>query len=279
MYHSHAAIIRNMANPMANLEALIEGFFEEKLISVFSEQALARKTTLAVARRFQLELAQPAFDATEAIRFQIQLHPMDAATLRKQWDVFAAQLSLELLSRATEASHQLRQRPQLILFPDSSTARGAVQVVKVAAVESRPTRTLTRQTKTVLEDVAATPIKQDFLIIDGERHVSLNNQTLTIGRQHDNQIVLDDNRVSRYHAQVQHRYKHWILRDLGSSLGTIVNGQPIKEYVLQPGDVIQIGTTQLIYAREAATTSTPSVERPATGGSRTRQIRSKARPK
>ncbi len=265
-----------MANPMANLEALIEGFFEEKLIGLFSEQALARIVTLAVARRFQAEIGQHDANLEQGLKFQIQLNPIDAAVLRPQWDLFAAQLSIELLNRAAELGQQLRQRPQLILFPDTSTARRNVQVVKLGHIEFEATRTLTRQTKAA-EDVETPPERQDFLIIEGSRHIPLTKQTITIGRQHDNQVVLDDTRVSRYHAQIQHRYRHWILRDLGSSLGTIVNGQHITEYVLQPGDVIQIGDTQLIYVKQAVAPQTPSPERKSKG-QRTRQIRTTARP-
>ncbi len=261
---------------MANLEALIEGFFEDKLIGLFSEQALARIVTMAVARRFQAELGQHDSDFTNGLKFQIQLNPIDAAVLRPQWDLFAAQLSIELLSRAAELGEQLRQRPQLILFPDPSTARRNVQVVKLGHIDFEPTRTLTRQTKAA-EGVEPVPERQDFLIIEGTRHIPLTKQTITLGRQHDNQVVLDDGRVSRYHAQIQHRYRHWILRDLGSTAGTIVNGQQIREYVLQPGDVVQIGDTQLIYVKQAVTTQIPSAERQ-TKGQRTRQIRTTARP-
>ena len=69
----------------------------------------------------------------------------------------------------------------------------------------------------------------------------------TIGRHADSTIVVDDPRVSRRHAAVRPVTGGHLVVDLGSTNGTTVNGQPIDEQTLQPGDEIQVGETTLRY--------------------------------
>jgi pSer/pThr/pTyr-binding forkhead associated (FHA) protein len=72
-------------------------------------------------------------------------------------------------------------------------------------------------------------------------------KVITIGRTPDNDIVVNDVKVSRNHLQiVQDDYANCSVVDLGSTNGTFVNGQRITgEVRLQLNDVIQIGSTQL----------------------------------
>lgn len=69
---------------------------------------------------------------------------------------------------------------------------------------------------------------------------------LTIGREDENGIRLNDERVSRFHAKIQEDGGHLILTDLGSTNGTRVNGHPVQMRVVQYGDQISIGRCLLI---------------------------------
>jgi pSer/pThr/pTyr-binding forkhead associated (FHA) protein len=70
---------------------------------------------------------------------------------------------------------------------------------------------------------------------------------VTIGREDDNVIQLNDERVSRFHAKIQEDDGRLILTDLDSTNGTRVNGNPIQMRVLQPGDHVSIGRCLLIF--------------------------------
>ncbi len=71
---------------------------------------------------------------------------------------------------------------------------------------------------------------------------SLQDGHLTIGRQADNDVVLQaDMRVSRHHAMIQERESEWVLRDLRSRNGTLLNGERITDSILRSGDQIEIG--------------------------------------
>lgn len=89
-----------------------------------------------------------------------------------------------------------------------------------------------------------------FQLIEGlERgRVYSNLETpITIGREDENVIRLNDERVSRFHAKVQSDGDRAILTDLDSTNGTRVNGHPVQMRVLQLGDQVSIGRCLLVY--------------------------------
>src|SRR5262249_30895418 len=82
-----------------------------------------------------------------------------------------------------------------------------------------------------------------------DEHVfELGNDRTTIGRSRQNDIVLDDQAVSRVHAIVTRDKKGtYRLSDHDSVNGTYVNEQRISEHVLEDGGFIQIGLTVLTF--------------------------------
>ncbi len=70
---------------------------------------------------------------------------------------------------------------------------------------------------------------------------------VSIGREADNTIQLNDDRVSRFHAKVQDDGGSVILTDLDSTNGTRVNGHPVQIRVLQIGDLVTIGRCVLVF--------------------------------
>ena len=81
----------------------------------------------------------------------------------------------------------------------------------------------------------------------GRKQIILGAQTLAIGRHKDNQIVLDhDHQVSRFHCVVEKVVGGYLLRDLGSSNGTLVNGRKVRSALLSSGDVVKVGGTDLV---------------------------------
>lgn len=73
---------------------------------------------------------------------------------------------------------------------------------------------------------------------------------VTIGREEDNIIQLNDERVSRVHAKLQEDHGKVILTDLNSTNGSRVNGHPVQLRVLQPGDHVQIGRCTLLFGSD-----------------------------
>lgn len=72
---------------------------------------------------------------------------------------------------------------------------------------------------------------------------------ITIGRSHDNDVVIESKLASRHHAIIQKIKEDYFLKDLGSTNGTLLNGEriPQDKYLrLNREDTISIGKTSLI---------------------------------
>jgi hypothetical protein len=89
-----------------------------------------------------------------------------------------------------------------------------------------------------------------FLIIEGVKVHPLNEPVVNIGRRLENQLVIDDPRVSRNHAQLRAIKGRFVLFDLNSTGGTFVNGQRTSQTVLYPGDVISLAGVALIFGQD-----------------------------
>ena len=80
----------------------------------------------------------------------------------------------------------------------------------------------------------------------GARYL-LNSDLVTVGRNPDNDIFLDDVTVSRKHAQFLRNGLVFSVRDVGSLNGTYVNGELAEQTELVNGDSVQIGKYRLLY--------------------------------
>jgi len=83
------------------------------------------------------------------------------------------------------------------------------------------------------------------------REISLEKERVTIGRKAHNDIQIDNLAVSGEHALIVTILNDSFLEDLGSTNGTLVNGNPIKKHILQNNDVIEIGKYKLKFVSEA----------------------------
>jgi pSer/pThr/pTyr-binding forkhead associated (FHA) protein len=82
-------------------------------------------------------------------------------------------------------------------------------------------------------------------------------ETYTIGRSPENTIRLDDTSVSGRHAELVLVAENCYLKDLGSTNGTMVNGQTVTEAQLRPGDRIRFGKAAAVFEREIASAAQP----------------------
>jgi S-DNA-T family DNA segregation ATPase FtsK/SpoIIIE len=90
-------------------------------------------------------------------------------------------------------------------------------------------------------------------IISGQEHgkfLPLKPSGFLIGRGRGSDLQLTDIGVSRRHAMLRWEISNWIIEDLGSRLGTKVNGHYIKTVRLHTGDRILINTTEIIFRED-----------------------------
>ena len=92
-------------------------------------------------------------------------------------------------------------------------------------------------------------LSMDGLVL---KEIPLTKERTTIGRKPHNDIQIDNLAVSGEHAVIVTILNDSFLEDLGSTNGTIVNGNPIKKHFLQNNDVIELGKYKLKFVGEAA---------------------------
>ncbi|HYR50144.1 MAG TPA: prolyl oligopeptidase family serine peptidase, partial [Candidatus Eisenbacteria bacterium] len=83
------------------------------------------------------------------------------------------------------------------------------------------------------------------------RIVALPNQMVTIGRAPDNDVVVGDPATSGHHGRIEVRSGFFWISDLGSTNGTLVNGEPVIEKQLADGDQVAIGQNTLRFTLES----------------------------
>ena len=92
-------------------------------------------------------------------------------------------------------------------------------------------------------------LSMDGLVL---KEISVTKERTTIGRKPHNDIQIDNLAVSGEHAVIVTILNDSFLEDLGSTNGTVVNGNPIKKHFLQNNDVIELGKYKLKFVGEPA---------------------------
>jgi hypothetical protein len=91
------------------------------------------------------------------------------------------------------------------------------------------------------------PARNVRLVSGDGRSYPLSIGSTVIGRGDQANMRLPDVGISRRHARLDFDGAQVVLTDLGSTNGTMVNGQRVSAVALNPGDMIQLGTTTLTY--------------------------------
>ena len=98
-----------------------------------------------------------------------------------------------------------------------------------------------------------TPSNSDSItlrVLDGADRGRVYNDLelpITIGREEGNEIQLNDERISRFHAKLQRDHDQIVLTDLESTNGTKVNGEEVQIRILRFGDLVSLGRSVLLF--------------------------------
>ena len=91
-------------------------------------------------------------------------------------------------------------------------------------------------------------LSMDGLVL---KEIPLSKERTTIGRKPHNDIQIDNLAVSGEHAVIVTILNDSFLEDLGSTNGTLVNGNPVKKHFLQNNDVIELGKYKLKFIQRS----------------------------
>ena len=164
-----------------------------------------------------------------------------------------ADIEKHLLRELAEAATQFAERNDLrhqepisvILKVDNAIKVGSFSITNEIERELMADTGVVAKVSDVAEPINSSPrlVEAALVLQNGER-ITLDTDSLKIGRQASCRIVFNDSNVSREHAQLRRSADGWKLLDLGSTNGTKINGVKIaEEQLLVNGDELGFGTS------------------------------------
>jgi hypothetical protein len=192
-------------------------------------------------------------------QYDLHLNPTDYAAFESYRGSLEDDLAHRVLSRARHERYTLVARPRVNIVSDQAVPRGdvrvAANVVDDEGARLRDDHPMPASSDTMVfarpghEVAAPDSAQRAYLLVktDGAAPVQfdLGGALISIGRASDNDVIVDDALVSRHHCQLKLQHGAYGFADLGSSNGSWVNGQPVNEVALGPGDRIRIGSTEI----------------------------------
>ena len=166
-----------------------------------------------------------------------------------------------LLQRGHLTAEQARKIPGVSEAMVARAVAAAAAPPKTSSPAPKPASPLTDETTSGVR--SPTPLRTpksgaklsaySFINLTGNGQFEiffLPEKPVAIGRDAANDIVVDDEPVSKRHARLTFANNEMTLWDVGSKNGTFVNGERITNRKLQPGDVVSVGKGRLIFVRD-----------------------------
>lgn len=158
--------------------------------------------------------------------FTVSLNPIDFNRMTELGPALIDELTA-LLQRHATAQHYVFAGPiSITLAADNQVAQGLIHVAS--------------------ENVKGTISWVPVLDIAGRRYPITTSRTI-IGRGSDADITVDDTGISRKHVEILWDGSRGQVNDLGSTNGSLLNGEPVSTAPLAPDSIIEIGHTRMVF--------------------------------
>jgi hypothetical protein len=243
------------------LEARLKKLLETRLLLSLPGHKAEDRLTQRLAEAMHASL-KPQADGTNLAPnvYVVIAHPSALAAWRAEPRQLEA-LADALREAGDEAGLTFASRPAITTAADTSMEAEDVRIAASFSGESLPETQGVPAGAQPGPESDAVP-SNAFLIIGGTRIIPLTQPVINIGRRLDNQVVVDDPRVSRNHAQMRVIKSRYVLFDLESTGGTFINGQRANQSVLYPGDVISLSGVTLVFGQDVPSARQAAQERP-----------------
>lgn len=244
--YNHLMNDKHLLHFEAQLERLIEGVFS----GIFRRRLNAHDIALKLARAMESALRTARDEDNRPIapdQYTVSLHPDTFKQLTRYRPDMPNQLAQHLIELASQSGYRLIKPPTVRLLAHPGIG---VDDTDIHAEHSEETNAGTAAMQPIKLTTDPLRPQNPQLVINGERIVPLDQSIVNIGRGDNNDIVVFDSYVSRHHIQLRLRGGTYMLFDVQSKSGTLVNNVTVTEHRLQPGDVIQIGGTRIVYTTE-----------------------------
>lgn len=180
--------------------------------------------------------------------FTLFVHPFEASSVLEDQALLDELAELIFLS-GTEAGLIFYTHPTIRIKTDPELEQYELNIIpEIRSGHLSKTSTMAVNIDETVERI----FPNAFLLVGGERVYSLTEPVVNIGRRVDNHLVIDDNRISRLHAQLRIINNKYVIFDLDSTGGTFVNDNVIQQHTLETGDVISLAGVPLVFGQDDA---------------------------
>jgi hypothetical protein len=216
-----------LGNFESRLERMVEGVFSRVFKSGVRPIELGRRLVREMDLKRSIGVRGTTVTPNE---FVIRLSSDDHAQLEPMHESLVRELRDAARQHAREEQYSFVGPVSITLEADPSLRMGSFVLTgrMVEAEGGRPSGVLELPT--------------------GQR-VVLGEFVVTIGRMPGSTITLNDANVSRNHAEIRPTDSGFVLVDLGSTNGTKVNGQRVRERALRDGDTLTFGATEIRFVQ------------------------------
>jgi hypothetical protein len=250
---------------LRSIESRIESLFE----GVFGRAFRTHAQPIELARKLVKEMDDHRSVSVSRVyvpnEYTLYLAPHDRRQFSGYEDSLVAELEEYLAEHARREEYALLTPPRVLVTTDGDLAVGEFGIAtRMAADEPQleaappaparveePAHTMVYRAEDAAESVsAAPPADLATLTVDGKVRTSSKPRTV-LGRSRQADVYVTDANVSRRHAEVVREGSDYWVVDLGSTNGTHVNGERVQRTRLEDGDVITIGSTDVVFGRPA----------------------------
>ena len=246
------SVLRSLEEKLAGL---VEGTFSRAFKSEVRPVEIARKLAREMDQHKVVSLSR-TYVPNE---YTVWLSPRDREQFSGYEGDLREELSAYLLEHARRERLALVSRPEIGFKTDERLRLGEFGIQarlvrpdddagRAVSAEESHTQVYSASGR-IAEKLAEPNVRRGRAQLRHEgRAILLGSSGALVGRSRECDVVIDDENVSRRHAEVRPSGGAWIVRDLGSTNGVKVNGQRITgAQSLRPGDRIQIGLSTLTY--------------------------------
>ncbi len=238
---------------LSRFEQFMEGLVEDSVARLFRSPVQPAEIAKRLERAMESNQTISVRRIIVPHTYRVYLNPQDyrefSPALRRDVE---REMATYLNDLATERNFTLLEHPRVLMEEDPAVTRRTIQVVIDTTVpdDAAPADGTRVMSPTGHQRANVRNGKVARLLIEttaGLHGIPLESTLLTIGRGLNNDIIIEDTRVSRNHAQLRYKSRHFWIADLGSTNGTFVNGERVSEADLRDGDVISLGGLELTF--------------------------------
>jgi hypothetical protein len=235
-----------MENNINEIEKKLQAFFEDQLQRLSGADPIKYATQEVLAAQINqiIEKNQKSYSPNIfRITFKRKKY-IDPKDL-EFWETFIS----DMIKDTARESNLLFSGPVHVQhFFDSSIQKEVSVEVAFSSISTRKTTNLMIGSE---KNEPSGNVLKGYLITHQETIFPLKKKVTNIGRDEENDLVIDNLRVSRVHAQIREINGSHVLFDLDSTVGTRVNKRRLNQHTLATGDVIEIADVALIYGADS----------------------------